>query len=97
MTREEAKKLFWKKGGVFEKTFIYCLDKVLKLPYRGGEIDVFIDKIYNDFESRVCGNCEHFNSPYETCRLGCASCATTKKVREDFGCNKFKRKKDENI
>ena len=60
-------------------------------------IKQLINEIYDDFESRVCGNCEHFNNFYKTCRMGYAFCIATKKVREDFGCNKFKRKRDESI
>jgi len=90
MTREEAKKLFWKKGGVFEKTFMYCLDKVLKLPYRGSEVDVFIDRIYDDFESRVCKNCLYYFK--ETCVCD-ESPLVTEIVDENYGCNKFERRK----
>ena len=66
------------------------------------KIDKFIDKIYDDFESRTCGNCK-YNQKYDnscnnsfvnnilsTSYIGTASL----KCVSDFGCNKFKRKEE---
>ena len=69
MNREEAKKRFWENGGVFSKMFMYCLRSVLKCPYKGREVDIFIDEIYNGFESRTCKNCKHFDKKYKECNL----------------------------
>ena len=49
-----------------------------------------IDKIYDDFESRVCENCEYYS------RIG--SCENKESycfdqlVYDDFGCNRFERR-----
>jgi len=99
MTREEAKREFWKKNGVFERLFEYCFDRVLKLPYKGRVIDIFIDKIYDDIESRTCKNCIYYNPETNLClnqdlqnkELGVLFMPPSK----SFGCNKFKRKVDE--
>ena len=89
MTREEA--IYKVNNQVFEADYDTGL-----VMYPDSAVRI-IKEIYDDFESRVCGNCEHFNNFYKTCRMGYAFCIATKKVREDFGCNKFKRKRDESI
>jgi len=89
MTREEAKKRFWEDGGVFSKMFMYCLKSVLKCPYKGREIDIFIDEIYDDFESRICKNCEYYKNGICVCDN---SLLVAYAVDKDFGCNKFKKK-----
>ena len=91
MNREEAKKKFWENGGVFSKMFMYCLKSVLKCPYKGREIDIFIDEIYDDFESRTCRNCKYFIKDKFVC---CNSKAPTiVQINEDsFGCSKFERR-----
>ena len=60
----------------------------------------FINKIYDDFESRTCENCKHAKKV-----IGCPCCHhgfecsditrysnSPVRVDSDFGCNKFKRK-----
>ena len=57
---------------------------------------IVIDDIYNDFESRVCGNCKYFYTPEGTESFGL--CNKFKTLTEsDFGCNRFERREDENI
>jgi len=99
MTREEAKKEFWKEGGVFENLFKYCFDKVLKLPYKGSVVDVFIDKIYDNFESKICKNCKYYNSAYKVCEnkrniqpFEIDTEYVNMFTDDDFGCNRFERK-----
>jgi len=86
MTREKAKQLFIRNKN------INTLSKI-----NGIEI---IDKIFDDFENRICRNCkwfyidEDFNRPITRCKLGCAEeiiGAGFQKVSELFGCNKFER------
>ena len=51
-----------------------------------------IDKIYDDFESRVCENCKHhkyIEKSYRMCNK--LEIATS----SDFGCNRFERREDE--
>jgi len=52
-----------------------------------------IDAIYNEFESRVCENCNHWNKNGKQC-LNEQSIAYTSEEAIDYddGCNKFKRK-----
>jgi len=51
-----------------------------------------IDKIYDDFENRICRNCEHYIidaggiQEWNTCD------ALHQVTKPDFGCNKFKEK-----
>lgn len=49
----------------------------------------FINKLYNDFESRTCSNCEYFRASLRFCSKSVSINGYTDK---DFGCNKFKRK-----
>lgn len=65
------------------------------------EIDT-INEIFDDFESRNCGNCRYFNID-ETIdpNMHFGFCNTLDApvdgiVTIDFGCNKFLRKDDEN-
>ena len=61
----------------------------------------WVDKIYDDFESRVCGNCKWYrpgtNNTNNWCAYG-TSIGNNEHgdayVTEDFGCNEFKRKED---
>lgn len=52
---------------------------------------VIVDMIYDDFESRVCGNCEHIE---QTCDILLAfnKSQAVALVNSNFGCNKFKVK-----
>lgn len=63
--------------------------------------DKIVDKIYDEFESRICENCKH-------CSILCIAhsresieCLNTnspmayKETRLSFGCNKFLRKDNE--
>ena len=99
MTREEAKREFWKKNGVFDKLFEYCFDRVLKLPYKGSVIDIFIDKIYDDFENRTCENCKYYKEEESYCKNEeneVFEFDNYKKMKVPdwkFGCNRFERKK----
>ena len=51
------------------------------------DVDVIIDKIYDDFESRNCRNCKHWT--YTT-----MECDIIKSIRpnEPFACNQWKGK-----
>lgn len=75
MTREDAKKLFeWE----YEFTTLSFDD-----------VNEYIDKIYDDFESRTCGNCKHepsclFVTMCEDCKIDY--------VESGVKCNKFERK-----
>jgi len=92
MTREEVKKEFWKEGGIFEELFEHCFNKVLKLPYKGRVIDIFIDKIYDDFENRICKNCKFLIKTSKG--LLCSNPVNYNYIITDekFGCNRFEKK-----
>lgn len=49
----------------------------------------FVDKIFDDFESRICGNCQHWLIKDGFNDVDCT------KTDRDFGCNKFKRKEND--
>ena len=51
-------------------------------------IEVIVSQIYDDFESRVCKNCEYYDSKYNICD------ALNLVLPEEFGCNKFQRVED---
>ena len=70
MTREEAKEELWQRGN------INTLGKV--------DANEIIDKIYDDFESRICKNCKHYESDW--------CCDNAFVVDEIFGCNRFEPK-----
>ena len=103
MTRDEAKKEFWEQNGVFEKRLDINYEKVIKSYFVGSEFDKFIDKIFDDIESRTCKNCKYF----EVIDFIGNTCSNPKllqdeemfvdrglfiNVREDFGCNRFERR-----
>ena len=88
MTKEEAKKEFWKNGGVFERVFKSCLKDVIKCSYQGIEIDNYIDKIYDDLESRTCRNCKYLDA-VNVCQNIDSYCYDNFIDEEDFGCNRF--------
>jgi hypothetical protein len=93
MTREEAL--------IGVELFSYDSIEVLNKK----DVEELVNMIYNDFENRICKNCEffyidhEFNRPVSRCELGCAETligAGFQKVSENFGCNKFKKRiKDE--
>ena len=91
MNREEAK-----------LNMLITVDSNIGTYVKVSNADKTIDDIYNDFESRVCENCEHSDS--KTIRNGVILCkmrisyiniSWKYQVRKDFGCNKFKRKEDD--
>lgn len=53
------------------------------------DVSTAINKIYDDFESCSCENCEYFHEDVCT-NDECPLCADF--VDKDFGCNKFVRK-----
>jgi len=61
-----------------------------------------IDKIYDEFESRICKNCKYYSSN-ELLRGICKNFQLKLKTlglhfvpqSEDFGCNKFEKKAEE--
>jgi hypothetical protein len=54
----------------------------------------FIDKIFNDFESRTCKNCKYFKDDMY-CYLMFADFNNKKYfLPKDFGCNKWESKDD---
>ena len=94
MTREEAKKR------------INCVKEVVKNDFEEYEDEIvradfmykLIDEIFDEFESRVCKNCKHFKSKSGLCGLwenGVMNEASFFNVDEDFGCNRFERREDE--
>ena len=90
MNREEAKKEFWKNGGVFERVFKSCLKDVIKCSYQGIEIDNYIDKIYDDLESRTCENCAYNLKNSHGFSRGCTQIEIEPRdMRNSFGCNRF--------
>jgi len=62
--------------------------------------DKIVDKIYDDFESRICENCIHFikdkfNNNENTCISGCGDIAIgfdTVYCSSDFGCIEWESK-----
>lgn len=57
--------------------------------------EAVINKIYDDFESKTCGNCKlgvETNLGFIECGLEIFNC-TDEFFDKDFGCNKFQRKK----
>lgn len=55
-----------------------------------------VDKIFNDFESRICKNCEHHTGVTADQGWWEGDDYTCKELKKnthmDFGCNKFERK-----
>ena len=82
MTREETKILF--------------LDKFnFKSEEQIGAVMDIIDKIFDDFENKICKNCKHIKTTYAPiCDLGVVSQGLFGNgiVTLDFGCNKFEAK-----
>ncbi len=91
MTREEAKNIVTEIANK-NKTIVWLLDT---------DIFKIIDMIYDDFESRTCENCKYFKK--ETDDFGFCEYTSKKEtnsknifvVYKDFGCDRFKRTKNE--
>jgi len=90
MTREEAynklEKLMKEKDEIHTNIYAYV---------EFNQADDLIEKIYEDFENRICKNCRFYDNVYNTCNsikntkmLG----FTLTEIDENFGCNKFERK-----
>ncbi len=75
MDRDEAKKGLWSTRN------INTLSKV--------ECNSILDAVYDDFESRTCENCKHYNN---MCEYGITAPLFSEITYKDFGCNKFERK-----
>ena len=60
------------------------------------EAHSFIEDVYDDFESRTCENCKHFNIlDYTESHGRCKNRSLTvhnRQVPKSFGCNKWERK-----
>ena len=59
------------------------------------QYDVQVDKIYDDFESRICKNCEYWNKYDECEKIYYHDNLANREyieTNEDFSCNKFERK-----
>ena len=57
-----------------------------------------INKIYDDFESRVCKNCKYFvecNDGYHYCN-NINNTGLNGIITPDFGCNRFEKKENKN-
>ncbi len=91
MTREEAKEIIYYSS--FEKgKYGLTKDNIFKL----------INRIYDDFESRVCKNCKYYNPAHKVCenRKNIQPFEIDNKYVNiftdgNFGCNRFERKEDE--
>ena len=86
MTREEALKYANTKSRKRGDTLIYAQ-----------EVDVLIELIYDDFESRTCGNCIYNNdlcTYQESIKVYCKVTRGDDYICDfdDFGCNRFERK-----
>lgn len=57
-------------------------------------MDELLDEIYDDFESRTCENCKHWNANTKHKLVG--SCSASENFRggclKNFGCNKWEAK-----
>jgi len=81
MTKEEAKKIL-----VFQSNH----------KHNSSTIPQTVDEIYDDFESRICENCEHWSEEKKQCFNEESIAFTSQEaIYCDDGCNKFKRKTDE--
>ena len=60
---------------------------------QGNGDDLVVDEIYDDFESRICGNCKHWNKQVRMCdnKDSFAYDAKATVVQGD-SCNKFEEK-----
>jgi len=82
MTREEAK----------ERIERYCGDNPIYV-FVKKYISSLIDEIYDDSESRICENCEHWSEEKKQCFNEESIAFTSQEaVYYDDGCNKFVRK-----
>jgi len=73
MTRKKAKKQF----NSFGKTF--TLDEARL------DVHVLLNRIYDDFESRICENCRYCDKESGQCKILYIN------TDKDFGCNEFER------
>ncbi len=69
-------------------------DGIIKSEYIVPDAFNLIDAIYNDFESRTCENCEHYNvsfKVYGDCAISVREVTLNdfRLVHKDFGCNKW--------
>ena len=84
MTREETKSFYSELCSEFDavKSTVYSV----------------VDKIYDDFESRTCKNCKHFQVYDDSKMLGecinkeSIAFTSCEAIYGDDGCNKFERK-----
>lgn len=65
--------------------------------FYASDAENLIDAVFDDFESRTCGNCEYHSFYHEdTLSVCCADDLYCNRLGintpEFFGCNKFKRK-----
>ena len=79
MTRQKAKQTFKN----FGKSF--TLDEARQ------DINILIDKIYDEHDSQVCKNCKLMSTTYYPGRNSCRAMGGMK-VKLSFGCNHFERK-----
>jgi len=69
-----------------------------------GNVENLVNEIYNSFENMTCENCKFYSSLDYTCSNNDidimvdpeGKMSTYMKVYSNFGCNKFKRKIDDN-
>ena len=85
MTREEAIKRVFK---IFDGENLN--DGILVVA--PGLIVDLIDRIYDDFESRICKNCKYYNNGNCPILQGASVKYVLDWLDETFGCNKFERK-----
>ena len=88
MTREEAKKVIRNIGEGWAVS--------------EGDVEELIDKIYDDFESKICKNCKYFKGTgmianCSNLEVGKMNGGAFIDVDENFGCNKFERRENERI
>jgi len=69
--------------------------KIASMPNDDTSLKELIDEIYEEFESRVCANCEYLRM-FDICN-NIDSYAYDCHISDlEFGCNKFERVKDGN-
>ena len=81
MNREEAKNKARHLSLKYDKGYMALPDS---------RIDSFIDKLYDDFEHRVCGECKHYNHDEDACYSDVVNKYREIKLYESspkFGCN----------
>lgn len=83
---------------------IYELPFLTDINYEAA-LEVLIGRIYDDFESRVCGNCKYYNTEFNHCEeieynrwqdYDGSDCMENLQTKPTFGCNKFEGGKDVN-